>query len=238
MDLSSIGGTASMNRGKTAANPGGESKSEVVYLALRERIIDGTYSPGHRLVLGTIAEQFNVSTVPVREAVRKLEAEGLVDFQRNVGATVAGIDEHTYDDAMEALAYLEAAATALAAPHLTKAELKRAQAVNRELRQSLKNFDPVGFTTLNRQFHELLCSKCPNARLLELVGREWNYLAGIRRSTFSFVPGRAQTSIAEHDHILALISDRAPQHEIEFAARLHMMRTRQAFDESRAATSA
>ncbi len=238
VDLSRIGGAASMNRGRTAAGPGGESKSEVVYWALRERIVDGTYSPGHRLVLGTIAEQFDMSTVPVREAVRKLEAEGLVDFQRNVGATVAGIDEHAYNDAMEALAYLEGAATALAAPHLTKAEVRRAHAVNRELRQSLKNFDPIGFTRLNQQFHELLCSKCPNAHLLTLVDREWNQLAGIRRSTFSFVPGRAQTSIAEHEHILTLISDHAPQHEIEHAARLHMMRTRQAFAESRAATSA
>lgn len=225
-----------MSRASTNADPGGESKADSVYTALRERIVDGTYSPGYRLVLGKIATQLGVSTVPVREAVRKLEAEGLVDFQRNVGATVTGIDEHAYQDAMETLAYLEGVATALAAPHLTAAELERAHAVNRELRQSLENFDPIGFTRLNQQFHELLCSRCPNAHLCTLVRREWNQMAAIRRSTFSFIPRRALTSIAEHEHILTLISDRAPEHEIELAARRHKLGTLRAFVEARAAT--
>jgi DNA-binding GntR family transcriptional regulator len=226
-----------MSRTRTNTDPGAGSKADSVYSALRERIVDGTYSPGYRLVLGKVAAQLGVSTVPVREAVRKLEAEGLVDFQRNVGATVAGIDEHAYQDAMEALAYLEGAATALAAPHLTAAELERAHRMNRELQQSLDNFDPLAFTRLNQQFHELLCSKCPNAHLFTLVHREWSQMAAIRRSTFSFVPRRAQTSIAEHDHILRLISDRAPEHEIELAARRHKLGTLRAFVESRAAES-
>lgn len=219
---------------RSVADAGGESKSESVYWALRERIADGTFSPGHRLVLATVAEQFDVSTVPVREAVRKLEAEGLVNFQRNIGATVAGIDRHAYNDAMEALAYLEGAATALSAPHLTKAELKKAQGINKKLWQSLRNFDPIGFTALNQEFHELLCSKCPNSHLLTLVHREWGQLSVIRRSTFIFVPGRAQTSLAEHERILTLIADRAPERDIEMAARLHKMGTRQAFEDSRA----
>ncbi|MFE7841704.1 GntR family transcriptional regulator [Streptomyces sp. NPDC057474] len=222
----------------TASQAKGASKSEAVYRALRERITSGTYSPGHRLVLGKVADEFGVSAVPVREAVRKLEAEGLVDFQRNVGATVTGIDQHAYDDAMEALAYLEGVATALAAPHLTKAELKRAHKLNQQLRESTENFDPIGFTSLNQQFHELLCSKCPNKHLLTLVNREWNQLSAIRRSTFSFVPGRAQISLAEHEHILTLISDRAPDREIELAARMHKFGTRRAFDESRQASGA
>jgi DNA-binding GntR family transcriptional regulator len=227
-----------MNQARPTAEQRGESKAESVYWALRELIANGTYSAGHRLVLGKVAKQFDVSTVPVREAVRKLEAEGLVNFERNVGATVAGIDAQAYNDAMEALAYLEGAATALAAPHLTKAELKRAHAVNREMRRSLTNFDPIGFTAHNQEFHELLCSKCPNAHLLTLVNREWNQLAGIRRSTFSFVPGRAQTSLAEHEQILTLISDHAPANDIEQAARLHKLGTLQAFVESRAASGA
>ena len=224
-----------MSRARTNADPGVASKADSVYSVLRERIVDGSYSPGFRLVLGRVAAQLGVSVVPVREAVRKLEAEGLIDFQRNVGATVTGIDEHAYQDAMETLAYLEGAATALAAPHLTAADLERAHDVNHELRQSLENFDPIAFTRLNQQFHELLCSRCPNSHLCTLVHREWNQMAAIRRSTFSFVPRRAQTSIAEHEHILRLIADRAPEHEIELAARRHKLGTLRAFVESRAA---
>jgi len=224
------------NAGRGGVANRAESKTEVVYGGLRVLIADGTYSPGHRLVLGRVAEQFDVSTVPVREALRKLEAEGLVNFERNVGATVVGIDELAYNDAMEALAYLEGAATALAAPHLTKSELGRARAVNRKMRRTLESFDPIGFTMLNQQFHELLCSRCPNARLLALVDREWLHMSAIRRSTFSFVPGRAQNSIGEHEEILELIANRAPEPEIEMAARLHMLRTRRAFADSRVAS--
>ncbi len=62
------------------------SKSEAAYATISERINNGAYSPGYRLVLGTIAEELGCSVVPVREAIRRLEAEGLVNFTRNVGA--------------------------------------------------------------------------------------------------------------------------------------------------------
>ncbi|MEG2577897.1 MAG: GntR family transcriptional regulator, partial [Glutamicibacter sp.] len=63
------------------------SKSEAAYQLVSERIVNGAYSPGYRLVLGTIADELGCSVVPVREAIRRLEAEGLVHFTRNVGAT-------------------------------------------------------------------------------------------------------------------------------------------------------
>ena len=81
-----------MTETATAAGTGAGSKSEQAYTAVKGRIVDGTYSPGYRLVLAKIAEDLGVSVVPVREAIRRLEAEGLVKFERNVGATVSGID--------------------------------------------------------------------------------------------------------------------------------------------------
>ena len=73
---------------RAAATPAATSgsKSEQAYAAVKARIVDGTYSPGYRLVLAKIAEDLGVSVVPVREAIRRLEAEGLVKFERNVGA--------------------------------------------------------------------------------------------------------------------------------------------------------
>ena len=72
------------------------SKSEAAYSLLHGRISSGEFSPGYRLVLGTIAHELGCSTVPVREAIRRLEAEGLVNFERNVGATVAKADATLY----------------------------------------------------------------------------------------------------------------------------------------------
>jgi hypothetical protein len=69
------------------------SRVDYAHRTIRERIIGGTYGPGYRLVLEELARGLGVSTVPVREAVRRLEAEGYVDFQRNIGARVASFDE-------------------------------------------------------------------------------------------------------------------------------------------------
>ena len=64
---------------------GETSKQERVYVVLRGRLFDGTYGPGHRLVIDALARELEVSPMPVREAIRRLEAEGLVDYQRNQG---------------------------------------------------------------------------------------------------------------------------------------------------------
>ena len=83
-----------------------------------------------------------MSVVPVREAIRRLEAEGLVTFERNVGARVSMIDDSQYRHSMETLAILEGAATALAARHLTADDVRQARELNRRLVESLDDFDP------------------------------------------------------------------------------------------------
>ncbi|HEX6955448.1 MAG TPA: GntR family transcriptional regulator, partial [Agromyces sp.] len=90
-----------------------ESKSKRAYRFVRERIDDGRYVPGYRLVLGQIARELGVSVVPVREAIRLLEAEGLVTYERNVGAQVALVKEAEYLHTMQTLALVEGYATSL-----------------------------------------------------------------------------------------------------------------------------
>ncbi|MBC7290750.1 MAG: GntR family transcriptional regulator [Actinotalea sp.] len=205
------------------------SKSQRAYDWLAARIARREYAPGYRLVLGTIGAELGMSVVPVREAVRRLEAEGLVTFERNVGARVAMIDDSQYRQSMETLAVLEGAATALAARRLAVAELRRAREVNRRLVASLEDFDPHTFTALNQEFHAVLFAPCPNPRLLELVTAEWSRLGRLRDSTFAFVPGRAQESVREHEEIVALIETGAPLAEIESAARRHRSATLTAY---------
>jgi DNA-binding GntR family transcriptional regulator len=205
------------------------SKSEMAYDAIKARIIDGAYGPGHRLVLDRIAKDLSVSAVPVREAVRRLEAEGYVEYLRNVGPQVALIDAGAFVRTMEVLALLEGACTAAAAPHLTPADLARAADVNDRMAASLDDFDPVGFTALNREFHGILGAACPNTHLRGLVEREWARLDLIRRSAFSVVPGRSRGSIAEHARLLALITDGAPADRVETYAREHKLATLRAF---------
>ncbi len=205
------------------------SKSQRAYHWLKQRIVARDFTPGYRLVLGAIAAELDMSVVPVREAIRQLEAEGLVTFRRNIGAHVSMVDDSQYRHTMHTLGILEGAATALAAPHLTPSELAEAASINARLGSQLDAFDPQGFTALNQRFHALLFTRCPNPRLLQLVESEWSRLGHLRTSTFSFVPGRAHESVGEHDTLLRLIAEAAPPEEIERAARLHRWATLEAY---------
>ncbi|MFB0833185.1 GntR family transcriptional regulator [Arthrobacter halodurans] len=205
------------------------SKSQRAYELLHRRISAGELVPGYRLVLGTIAAELGCSTVPVREAIRRLEAEGLVAFEPNVGATVAGVDTELYLHTMQTLSVIEGAATALAAPLLTAEDLARARALNGDLRASLADFDPRRFTELNDRFHAAVYERCPNPHILDLVHRGWTRLNALRASSFSHIPGRALQSVAEHDALLDLLEARAPAAEIERAARAHRTNTLNAY---------
>jgi DNA-binding GntR family transcriptional regulator len=85
------------------STPAGESKSQAAYRWIRERIATGVFGPGYRLVLSSLAGELSMSVVPVREAVRALTAEGLVTFERNVGARVAHVDGSQYRFSMQAI---------------------------------------------------------------------------------------------------------------------------------------
>jgi DNA-binding GntR family transcriptional regulator len=211
------------------SGPATSSKAEQAYELIRGRIIDGTYGPGVRLVLDQLARETKVSQLPIREAVRRLEAEGYVVYERNVGAQVASIDPRRYAETMQALAVIEAAATSLAVPALLEVDLSEAKRINGQMRESLEEFDPVRFTYQNQEFHRVLYARCQNAYLVELVDREWDRMAAIRRSTFSFVPGRAREAVGEHDELVRLIESGRRADDVEDYARAHRMNTVNSF---------
>jgi DNA-binding GntR family transcriptional regulator len=205
------------------------SKSQRAHAWIKDRIARQEFTPGYRLVLGAIAAELDMSVVPVREAIRQLEAEGLVTFERNVGARVSMVDDSQYCHSMQVLSILEGAATALSARRITADDIRRARAINQRMVEQLDHFDPRTFTGLNHQFHAILFERCPNPRMLELVKAEWARLGHLRDSTFSFVPGRAQESVREHEDILRLIENGAPLHRIEHAVRRHRSATLDAY---------
>lgn len=205
------------------------SKARQAHAWIRERISSGAFSPGYRLVLTSLAAELQMSVVPVREAIRELTAEGLVTFERNVGARVALVDASQYQAAMQVIGVVESAATALAAPFLTKHALERARELNEVMRGGLSDLDSRLFSALNQEFHHMLYAPCPNHRLLQIVEAEWARLGHLRDSIFSVVPGRAPVSVCEHDALLDLIEQDAPFDKIEQAVRQHRTESLAAF---------
>lgn len=205
------------------------NKAERTYATLRRRILVGTYEPGHRLVLDALAREMGVSPVPVREALRRLEAEGWVVYTRNVGAQVAPIDDERWEQEMRVLAILEGNATALAAPLMRAADLRSLENINEALAVAVTGADLVEASKLNRAWHRVIYERCPNAYLVQVIGETQERMDAIRRTVFTRNPERGHESVAEHAAILELLERSAPFDQIERAAREHKVRTIDAY---------
>jgi len=214
------------------------SKAEQAYQILKARIMDGTFGPGQRLVIDQLGREHAISSVPWRESLRRLEAEGWVDIIPNIGAVVKTFDTDAWERTMRLLARIEGLAAALAAPNLDAADIAEARALNKQMGQALADFDVAQFGVLNRRFHEFICSRCDDAHLSHLVHNEWTRLDLVRRSAFWYAPGRALASISEHEGLLDLIEGGADPEVIETAMRRHQVNTLEAIAHHEAAIAA
>jgi DNA-binding GntR family transcriptional regulator len=205
--------------------PERQTKQERVYEAIRESILSGAYGPGYRVVIDALAEEFEVSALPVREAIRRLEAEGLVIYRPNAGAQVTPADPALFEEQMTLLAVLEGYATALAAPLLGESEVAQLTEINESMRTAMEHLDALRFGRLNQEFHAFLCSRCPNAALMDLLRDVARRLDAIRRTVFLQIPYRGSASVAEHAALIELIARKAPAAELEKAAREHKLNT-------------
>jgi DNA-binding GntR family transcriptional regulator len=204
------------------------TKAEQAYQILKERIMDGTFGPGHRIVIDQLGREHGISSVPWRESLRRLEAEGWVEIIPNVGAVVKTFDTDSWRRTMRLLARIEGLAVALAAPNLTPHDVAELRALNKEMTAALSNFDVARFGTLNRAFHEYISDRCGDPHLTHLIHNEWTRLDMVRRSAFYYAPGRALASIAEHEGILDLIEGGADVDVIEASMRRHQLSTLEA----------
>ncbi|MBX5442099.1 MAG: GntR family transcriptional regulator [Solirubrobacteraceae bacterium] len=201
-----------------------QSKQEQVYEVLRRRILDGTYPPGYRLVIDTIGRELGVSPMPVREAIRRLEAEHWVIYQRHAGAQVAPRDQESWAEAIESLALLEGFVTARAAPHMTADDFARMREIDREMYADVEELDILGLTEHNEAFHRIIWERCPN-RLLRRQVEEAQQRLNAMRSTIYFPMTRGRPSIDEHEELIVMLEEGRDPDEIERFAREHKLRT-------------
>jgi DNA-binding GntR family transcriptional regulator len=192
---------------------------------IRKRIIDGEYEPGERLVIPKLARDLEISALPVREALRRLEAEGFVQFDANVGARVTRVDFEAWESAMHVLSLLEGYATALAAPHLTPDNIAELREINRSMGAALEVSDIGAAKDANRRFHVRLYDACPNDHLMGLVRVGWDRLDSLRGWDIYYLLLRGTHLVDEHEHLLTMIESGAPASEIEAYAREHKLRT-------------
>lgn len=194
-----------------AATDGGANTSlpraERAYQQLRAAIQAGQLAPGTRLREVELAESLGLSRTPVREALSRLESEGLVVNEPNRGMMVTQLDASMVSELYVMREVLEGTAAALAARHATDVELSLLRdIVERDLAIA---DDPVRLAANNRLFHETLHRCAHNRYLLKTLRSLHESMALLGRSTLA-VPGRAQASYEEHASLVAALEQRDP----------------------------
>lgn len=191
-------------------------KSRSIYRALRERILSNRLAPGTRLVLRDIANQYDTSDIPVREALRMLERDGLVETVPYRGARVTTLTAREIEETYFIRGHLESIATGLAAERITTAELDVLDDLMTQMRKAVDGQDGPGFSDLNRRFHRTIVAACGNQMLRDLTMDIWQRHSGFQR-VFRLIPERLGASQAEHEGIMAALHARDARRAAELA---------------------
>lgn len=175
-----------------------------VYTAIRERITSGSLARGARVHQEDLAEELGVSRTPVREALRRLAAEGLVEMRTNRGARVADVDQAGMRVSYEARTVIEPGAARLAAAQRLDEPLARMRAAVAAQRRSLRNVQRS--FEANREFHLALAAASGNEFLSQFAERLW--VARIGETIYERqveTQERMLLDVREHEHILEAI---------------------------------
>ena len=193
---------------------------DVVFNTLREAILRGDLEPGERLMEKQLADSMGVSRTPIREAIRKLELEGLVVMIPRKGAQVAEMTEKDIEDVLEVRAALEALAVRLACEKMSTEELEELRNVMKEFQQAAERKDVYGMVDKDVEFHDIIFKSTQNEKLIQIVNnlREQIYrfrVAYLRRFN------RYKIIQQEHQEILQVIEKNQVE-EAERVATIHI----------------
>ncbi|MBS3984093.1 MAG: GntR family transcriptional regulator [Selenomonadales bacterium] len=180
---------------------------DIVFEHLRAAIISGALKPGERLMELQLAEDMGVSRTPVREAIRKLELEGLVSMVARRGAYVSDLSIRDIAETFEVRAALESLAAGLAAERIVPEELEQLERVLVEIGTCEQQGTIERMVELDEEFHALLFAATRNSRLSQIISNLREQIARFRRSSLS-TPGRIKAVFQEHKSIVEAISDR------------------------------
>lgn len=185
---------------------GFKTMQEVIFDTLKERIISGEYEPGQRLIANDLAEEFNISRMPVREALTRLATTGLVELIPYKGAIVNELTAEDFVEIFHIRGVLEGLAARLACPYLTEKDLETMRAANAEIKDMIDT-DDVDFQRVNRMFHSVIWLRTKSDRLNTLLANLYSESAQYRRLTM-IQPGRMKTVYEEHEAFLNALYER------------------------------
>lgn len=211
-----------------------KSKVDLIYDVLIQGISEGRYVPGEHLVISQISKQNNVSDIPVREAIRRLESEGYVRVMANQGAIVADFSPQHIVEIFRIKAVLEAYATRVAIDYITKRGYTALRKVNNNMQIAFEAGHTIDCARLNSEFHMMMYDFLPHQEMRNMIADLYKKYS-ITKSVFNIIPSRAADSYVEHEELLKLMEAKeydavealTREHKLEAADRLLQLMLRQ-----------
>ena len=177
--------------------PAFRSKNEVVYDTLRQAIIQGEYEPGTRLVIDELATTLGVSQIPIREAIRQLEADGFVTFEPYVGATIAEINANFIFEVFALLESMEITASRAAARCMSDDEMQTLEDLIFQMDSSVD--DPYQWSKENKQLHLFICECAKTTLIQKMMQKVLDHWDRLRLHYLKDVSGQ-RIKIAQREH--------------------------------------
>ena len=178
-----------------------------IYNTLRENILNNKYKPGESLIETKLADELHVSRTPIREAIRQLELEGLVESIPNRGVYVRGISKKDMKDIYGIRLVLEILAAKWAIDNITDDEINDLKDLYELMEFYTTKGDIDRIAKLNTEFHQIIFNASKSSILINLLNDFQLYVRWARHESLS-IPGRMEKALEEHKRILEAFEGR------------------------------
>ncbi|EGO65680.1 GntR family transcriptional regulator [Acetonema longum] len=185
------------------------TKSASIYNEIKRKILEGEFPPGSHLVIKQIATEYGLSDIPVREALKELRAEGLVETIPHVGSRVASFSPQNIKDMLEMRECLETFAAELAVQNADDSLIQKLEEKYAEASQALADNDIQRYGELNKAFHRLIIEASGNQLLIQTISDLMESEKRMRM-VFQIFPEILQDSHKEHQQMLQYVKERNP----------------------------
>jgi len=178
---------------------------QTAYDVIRHGIFSGRFPPGHQIKEEELAAEVGVSRTPIRQAIRTLADEGLLEIRSNRRSYVTQINEDEFEQLFDLLQFLESYNASLATTHISPVEISELKSLNKAMAKADRAGDNGLFLELNSRFHTLIHDNSPNDKIKDLLNRVIQYPHNLYLNFGQIPSWHNKQSIVEHDQIIAAL---------------------------------
>lgn len=199
--------------------PVGETIYDAICDDLRKCILNGEFKPGDRLKIAQLVERFGASPMPIREALQKLQGEGLITIIPHRGACVRPLNKKFITNINEIRTALECMLAQKACSRITPAALRQLEGIQKAYDDKIADMDGLSLVKINLKFHDKINAYSDNAEAVKVLNSQASLIRGLR-AILGFDPGRPEMVSNEHHQIIDALRTNNPN-KLEKIYRIH-----------------